>query len=31
MGEEDGAPSAEYVGVDVAPDANSVAIETPCV
>ena len=28
MGDEDDAPSAEYVGVDVAPDADSVAIET---
>jgi hypothetical protein len=28
MGEEDDVPSAEYVGVDVAPDADSVAIET---
>ena len=28
MGDEDAAPSAEYVGVDVAPDADSVAIET---
>jgi hypothetical protein len=28
MDDEDDAPSAEYVGVDVAPDADSVAIET---
>lgn len=28
MSEEDDVPSAEYVGVDVAPDADSVAIET---
>lgn len=28
MGDEDDAPSAEYVGVDVAPDADSAAIET---
>ena len=28
MSDEDDIPSAEYVGVDVAPDADSVAIET---
>lgn len=28
MGEESDAPSAEYVGVDVAPDEDSVTIET---
>jgi hypothetical protein len=27
MSEQDDAPSAEYVGVDVAPDGDSVAIE----
>lgn len=28
MGDEDSAPGAEYVGVDIAPDADRVQIET---